>query len=256
MTARFQGDRTDSPVRDWPAPTQDLVAAFRGLLTQPGERPHPGLFVTFEGGDGSGKTTQIALFADALKAAGIPVLTTREPGGTELGQELRRLVMHGPEDVDPYTEALLYAADRAYHVATLVRPALAGGTVVLEDRYTDSSVAYQGAARRLGAEEVRSLSDWATAGLTPDVTLLFDVDPQVGMQRTGGDLDRLERSGEQFHERVRESYLAMAAAEPERFVVVDAGGEVRRVFASAADALSRHLADWTAKLSRHEDGCT
>lgn len=254
MTVRFQGDGVDTPVYDGPSPVEDLVTALRGLLAQAGERPHPGLFVTFEGGDGSGKTTQIALFADALRAAGVPVLMTREPGGTELGQELRRLVMHGPEDVDPHTEALLYAADRAYHVATLIRPALAEGTVVLEDRYTDSSVAYQGAARQLGAEEVRGLSDWATAGLTPDVTVLFDVDPQVGMQRTGSDLDRLERSGEQFHERVRESYLAMAAAEPERFVVVDAGGEVGQVFASATDALARHLAGRTVEASKDGDG--
>lgn len=200
-----------------------------------------GIFLTFEGGDGSGKTTQVARIAQLLKDRGLPVLSTREPGGTSLGQELRRHVMHGPEDVDPRTEALLYAADRAYHVATVVRPALNQGMIVLEDRYTDSSVAYQGAARRLGPEEIRSLSDWATDGLQPDITVLFDVDPRVGIERTGSNLDRLERSGDRFHERVRHHYLQMAKREPDRFVMVDANGPADEVFAAAVSALATRL---------------
>ncbi|MDN6429119.1 MAG: dTMP kinase, partial [Propionibacterium sp.] len=128
-----------------------------------------GLFITFEGGDGAGKTTQLDRVREWFETHGHRVLVTREPGGTELGTDLRRLIQHGPEDVDARTEALLYAADRAYHVATVVRPALAAGTIVLGDRYIDSSLAYQGAARDLGVEEIRSLSLWATQGLQPDL---------------------------------------------------------------------------------------
>ncbi len=220
-----------------------FVDAARNVLAQSSSRNHPGILLSFEGGDGSGKTTQMAYLAAVLGEAGIPVLVTREPGGTQLGQQLRQLVMHGPEDVDPRTEALLYAADRAYHVANLVRPALAEGQVVFEDRYIDSSVAYQGAARRLGPEEIRELSRWATDGLDPDLTVLFDVDPAVGMARAGSDLDRLERSGDGFHQRVRQAYLAMARAEPDRFVVIDASQSVESVrqatLSSMVDGLNR-----------------
>ncbi|WRS30471.1 dTMP kinase [Actinomycetaceae bacterium MB13-C1-2] len=219
-----------------------LIGAIRRALADTDSRGHPGLFITFEGGDGSGKTTQVRRIAQVLTEAGIPVLATREPGGTELGTGLRKLVMHGPEDVDPRTEALLYAADRAYHVATVIRPALVGGMVVVEDRYIDSSVAYQGAARELGSGEIRGLSEWATEGLEPDITVLFDVDSVVGIARTGSDLDRLERSGEDFHQRVRDSYLQMAEAEPERFIVVDASGDVESVFRDAIESLTDGVA--------------
>lgn len=207
-------------------------------------REGTGLFISFEGGDGCGKSTQVRMLAEALEKRGVDVLASREPGGTTLGQQLRNHIQHGPDDVDPRTEALLYAADRAYHVATLLRPALARGATILEDRYIDSSVAYQGAARDLGAEEIRSLSQWATEGLEPDVTLLFDIDSTRGLARvaaTGESLDRLERAGSQFHARVREEYLRIAAQFPERFIVVDAAAPVEKVFEDVVDSLVRRL---------------
>lgn len=180
-----------------------------------------GVFVSFEGGDGAGKSTQVALLGHHLAALGREVVVTREPGGTPLGVELRRAILHG-EDLHPRTEALLYAADRAHHVASLVRPALARGAVVLTDRYLDSSVAYQGTGRGLGADEVERLSLWAVEDLLPDLTVLLDLDPAVGLTRLTGDPDRLESAGAEFHRRTREAFLARAAADPGRWVVLDA----------------------------------
>ncbi|MEN0130728.1 MAG: dTMP kinase [Brevundimonas sp.] len=180
-----------------------------------------GLFVSLEGGDGAGKSTQARLLRDWLEAAGREVVLTREPGGTELGRLLRDAVLHG-EDVDPRTEALLYATDRAHHVASLVRPALARGAVVVTDRYLDSSVAYQGSGRDLGADEVEALSMWATEGLLPALTVLLDLDPVLGRSRLTGDPDRLERAGDEFHRLTREAFLARAAADPGRWLVLDA----------------------------------
>ena len=188
--------------------------------TVDGEVP-PGVFVSFEGGDGVGKSTQVALLGHHLATLGREVVVTREPGGTPLGLELRRAVLHG-EDLDPRTEALLYAADRAHHVASLVRPALERGAVVLTDRYLDSSVAYQGSGRGLGADEVEQLSLWAVRGLLPDLTVLLDLDPVVGLARLTGDPDRLESAGDEFHRATREAFLARAAADPGRWLVVDA----------------------------------
>ena len=180
-----------------------------------------GLFVSLEGGDGAGKSTQARLLREWLVAAGREVVLTREPGGTELGRLLRDAVLHG-EDVDPRTEALLYATDRAHHVASLVRPALARGAVVVTDRYLDSSVAYQGSGRDLGADEVEALSMWATEGLLPALTVLLDLDPVLGRSRLTGDPDRLERAGDEFHRLTREAFLARAAADPGRWLVLDA----------------------------------
>ncbi|HLT84144.1 MAG TPA: dTMP kinase [Phototrophicaceae bacterium] len=179
------------------------------------------LFIALEGGDGSGKSTQARLLRDWLVARGREVVLTREPGGTDLGRTLRREVLHG-EDLDPRTEALLYAADRAHHVHTLVRPALARGAVVVTDRYIDSSVAYQGAGRRLGRDEIRELSAWATDGLLPALTLVLDLDAATAATRRGGEPDRLEREPSAFHEEVRATFLALAAAEPGRYAVLDA----------------------------------
>lgn len=201
-----------------------------------------GLFITFEGGDGCGKSTQVSLLADALESRGVDVLATYEPGATELGASLRLLIQHGPEDVDPRTEALLYAADRAYHVANVIRPALARGTLVLEDRYIDSSVAYQGAARELGPTEIRGISNWATTNLQPNLTVLYDVDTSVGLSRIGRSLDRLERAGNAFHERVRAHYLSMAGSEPGRFIIIDASQNVDEVFVATVNALIERLA--------------
>jgi dTMP kinase len=185
----------------------------------------PGLWITLEGGDGSGKTTQAALLADWMQQRGRTVLRTREPGGSEVGTLIRDIVLHHRGDIAPRAEALLYAADRAHHVATVVRPALARGEVVIQDRYLDSSVAYQGAGRVLDATEVRDLSLWATEGALPDLTVLLDLDPSTARGRMDADdkpFDRLEAEKEEFHARVRSAYLALAAAEPSRFLVVDA----------------------------------
>jgi dTMP kinase len=184
-----------------------------------------GLFITLEGGDGSGKTTQAGLLEAWLVESGRAVVRTREPGGTDLGVELREIVLHRRGHIAPRAEALLYAADRAHHVETLVRPALDRGDVVLQDRYIDSSVAYQGAGRVLGGDEIRSLSAWATGGLAPDLTVLLDLDETEGRRRLDGArtaYDRLESEKAEFHARVRAAYLAIAESEPDRFVVVDA----------------------------------
>ncbi len=183
-----------------------------------------GLFITFEGGDGSGKTTQINLLATWLEAQGQTVVLTREPGGTDLGVELRNIVLHRKGFIAPRAEALLYAADRSHHIHSLVRPALERGEVVVQDRYLDSSVAYQGAGRVLDPEEVRELSLWATERLIPHLTVLLDGPASVAKARqaqTEREYDRLEAEAEDFHTRVRESYLSLAAAEPERFLVVN-----------------------------------
>lgn len=188
-----------------------------------------GAFITLEGGDGSGKSTQAALLQAWLEAQGRTVVRTREPGGTELGVEIRRLVQHTEGHVAPRAEALLYAADRAHHVATLVRPALERGDIVLQDRYLDSSVAYQGAGRELDGQQIRDLSLWATDGLLPHLTILLDLDPTLGRarmaDRADAPYDRLEETGLDFAERVRAAYLALAEAEPTRFAVIDASAD-------------------------------
>ena len=184
-----------------------------------------GLWITFEGGDGAGKTTQAALLEEWLRAQGRTVVRTREPGGSEVGQLIREIVLHHRGDIAPRAEALLYAADRAHHVATVVRPALERGEIVLQDRYLDSSVAYQGAGRVLDSTEVRELSLWASDGALPDLTLLLDLDPAAARERLDSadkPFDRLEAEKVDFHTRVRAAYLALADAEPERFLVVDA----------------------------------
>jgi dTMP kinase len=184
-----------------------------------------GLFITFEGGDGSGKSTQSALLTAWLTAAGRTVVHAREPGGTELGLELRQIILHRRGYIAPRAEALIYAADRAHNVATVVRPAMARGAVVIQDRYLDSSVAYQGAGRVLDPAEVRGLSEWATEGLLPDLTVLLDLPADAGRERLDAQerrFDRLEAETHDFHVRVRDAYLALAAAEPRRFLVLDA----------------------------------
>ncbi|GAB2834598.1 dTMP kinase [Microbacterium insulae] len=204
----------------------------------------PGLFLTFEGGDGAGKTTQAALLEEWLTDAGHRVVRTREPGGTEVGRLIRDIVLHHRGEVAPRAEALLYAADRAHHVETVVRPALERGDVVIQDRYLDSSVAYQGAGRVLGTEEVRQLSLWATGGLLPDLTVLLDLDPAVARRRLDADdkpFDRLEAERESFHVRVREEFLALAGAEPERFLVLDAARPPAELTATVRDRVAALL---------------
>lgn len=184
-----------------------------------------GVWITLEGGDGVGKTTQAALLRSWLEQQGRTVVHTREPGGTDVGTLIRDIVLHHRGDVAPRAEALLYAADRAHHVATLVRPALERGDVVIQDRYLDSSVAYQGAGRVLDAGEIRALSLWAAEGALPDLTVLLDLDPARARARLDADdkpFDRLEAEREDFHSRVRDAFLTLAADEPDRFLVVDA----------------------------------
>ena len=189
----------------------------------------PGLFITFEGGDGSGKSTQSELLVQWLQGQGRTVVVSREPGGTELGQELRDIVLHRRGEIAPRAEALIYAADRAHNIATKVRPALERGEVVVQDRYLDSSVAYQGAGRVLGAAEVRDVSLWATESLLPDLTILLDLDEGHDRLADRTTYDRLEAAGEEFHARVREAYLELAAAEPQRFLVLDARDSVEAI---------------------------
>ena len=189
------------------------------------------MFISFEGIDGVGKSTQADLLEAHLVGLSREVVRTLEPGGSELGRDIRKLLLHSGH-VDARAEALLYAADRAHHVATIIRPALAEGKVVITDRYLDSSVAYQGAGRILGATEVRDLSLWAIQGLLPALTVLLDLDAASAVARrakTGDAPDRLEREKVEFFEAVRASYLELAAAEPDRFLVVDARNSVDEI---------------------------
>jgi len=202
-----------------------------------------GVFITLEGGDGVGKSTQSSLLREWLERQGQEVVVTREPGGSELGVEIREIVLHRRGHIAPRAEALLYAADRAHHVETVLRPALARGAVVLQDRYLDSSVAYQGAGRVLDAGEIRDLSLWAAQGLLPDLTVLLDLDQaaaRVRLEAARTRFDRLEAERGEFHERVRQAFLGLAEAEPERFLVIDAGlprDEIADLIRSRASAL-------------------
>lgn len=182
-------------------------------------------FIVFEGGEGSGKSTQAALLAQRLGA-----VLTREPGGTELGRSLRALVL-APSfgHIDPRAEALVMLADRAQHVAEVIRPALAVGRDVVSDRFAGSTLAYQGYARGLDVEELAGLSRWASDGLEPDMVILLDVPAEVAGARLGRELDRMEAAGTEFHVRVAEGYRSLAAADPKRWRVVDGAGTVEEV---------------------------
>lgn len=204
-----------------------------------------GWFISFEGIDGVGKSTQADLLEQYLTDLGETVVRTFEPGGTELGQEIRHLLLHRKGDVAPRAEALLYAADRAHHVATKVRPALEAGQVVLTDRYLDSSIAYQGGGRDLKAQQIRDLSLFATDNLLPHLTILLDLDAAAAAARrnqTGQEPDRLEREKIDFFETVRQTFLDLAAAEPNRFFVVDASTSVEQMQKSIRARVDQLLA--------------
>ena len=196
----------------------------------------PGTFITFEGIDGSGKSTQLRLLGNFLRANGCDALLTREPGGTTLGLRLRAALLDAMEEVDPLTELLVFAADRAQHVRRLVLPALQDGKLVISDRYADATVAYQGAGRGFSPELISQIVQLATEGLKPDLTLLFDLPIEESTTRTARrstgknsgrvSPDRLDIENVEFHERVRDAYLQIALAEPERVKLIDTSGPV------------------------------
>lgn len=203
--------------------SEDLLAAVRGerFETEVAEQL-PGLFIAFEGGEGSGKTTQSRLVAIWLRDQGFDVVQTREPGSTKVGMRLRAILLDAAEKgLSARSEALLYAADRAEHVEKVIRPALGRGAIVVCDRYVDSSLAYQGAGRALDPVDVSKVNAWATGGLVPHLTVLIDVPPEVGLTRLGGAADRIEAEPLEFHERVRKEFRALAASAPDRYLIVD-----------------------------------
>ena len=203
-----------------------------------------GLFVAFEGGDGAGKSTQARMLAESLREAGHEVVLTREPGGTPAAEAIRHVVLT-PEfsGLDDRSEALLYAASRAEHVARLVRPALERGAVVITDRYIDSSIAYQGVGRGLGPDVVGEINLWATRGLLPDLTVLLDVDAGTGLARISSAPDRLEAEPEEFHASVVEAFRALAGGDPDRYLVLPASGDLRDIASRIAARVDRLLAE-------------
>lgn len=200
-----------------------------------------GLFIAFEGGDGTGKSTQMHLLEQWLTGIGHRPVVTREPGGTALGRTLREAVLHS-ETLDAKTEALLYAADRAHHIATVIQPAMATGTIVLTDRFVDSSLAYQGTGREIEADQMSALQAWVTGGLRPDLTLLLDLDPVSARDRITGNLDRLERESTDFHTRVREGFLRLSREEPARYLVLDASLSPEQVHSQVRNRVKELIA--------------
>ncbi len=184
---------------------------------------HPGIFVTLEGPEGAGKTTQLKLLSKHLESLGHKHIVTRDPGGTPLGRQISRILLNPETPVCPVTELLLYEADRAQHIAEVIEPALQQGTLVLCDRYTDSTLAYQGYGRELDFALINQLNDIATGGLKPDLTILFDIDSSAGLGRLHpSGHDRFEREALEFHHKVRDGYLTMSAKDPERWRILDA----------------------------------
>jgi dTMP kinase len=228
VSYRQMDDRSGVPLID------DLSSVFRGEHFRPvpahanghepaAAPPPSGLFLALEGGEGAGKSTQAALLAIWLREQGYDVVKTHEPGATKVGMRLRALLLDNTHaGLSPRAETMMYAADRAEHVASVIRPALERGAIVVTDRYLDSSLAYQGAGRRLPVGEVAALNQWATGGLVPDLTILLDLSPMEGLVRRERSADRLEAEPAEFHQRVRSGFLALANAEPERYLVLDA----------------------------------
>lgn len=207
------------------------------------------MFVTFEGPEGSGKSTQLQRVAAWYRSSGRECIATKEPGGTPIGDRIRAILLDSSAvGMDPMTEMLLYAASRRQHVAEVIRPALERGETVFCDRYTDATLAYQGFGRMLDLDRLQTLNLWATDGLAPRLTLLFDIDEATGLARAHArnagmtvDEGRFEAEDLRFHRRVREGYLSLAKAEPRRFEVIDAGGTVDEVFERTVAALRRRV---------------
>ena len=188
-----------------------------------------GLFITFEGADGCGKTTQLMLMAKYLKEHGTDVLVTREPGAKGLGEKLREILLNYDGEVSSQAEAFLFLADRAQHMDVIIKPAVAAGKIVLCDRHTDSSVAYQGYGRGIDISRINMLNDIATGGRKPDLTIVFDVDVETSLARVGKEKDRIENAGMEFFNRVRNGYLQIAKQEPERVKVIDATQSIEAI---------------------------
>jgi dTMP kinase len=229
-----------------------LVAVGGGLLSMRAighrdrvESGHgAGLFIAFEGGEGSGKSTQMDAFAQWLRGRGREVVTTREPGGTQIGGRIRDLLLDtGSAEMDARAEALLYAADRAQHVAEVIRPALEAGKVVISDRFLDSSLAYQGLGRGLGVNEILSISEWATEGLVPDLVFFLRIDASSGLRRAGDNPDRIEKEGVEFHDKVGAAYLELARRWPGRFAIIDASRARAEVHADVIQEYEKRLAE-------------
>jgi dTMP kinase len=216
----------------------DITMAFRGELGGITGATHQGVFISFEGGEGSGKSTQSKMLKEYLESIGEAVLLTREPGGTDLGVKLRGILLANETGhISPRAEALIYAADRAHHVYSMIRPALDAGSVVITDRYLDSSIAYQGAGRVLQPSEVARISRWATEQLTPTLTIILDLPADVGIGRLKSK-DRLESEPIDFHERVRNEFLNLANVDPDRYVVVDGRLSVEEIHAVIKERVS------------------
>lgn len=188
-----------------------------------------GLFITFEGTDGCGKTTQIEMLKDYFEKEGRTVLLTREPGAKGLGTKLREILLNYDGEVSPVCESFLFLADRAQHVDTIIKPAVARGEIVLCDRHTDSTVAYQGYGRELDIEQIKMLNNIATSGLKPDLTFIFDIDIDTAQKRVGKNKDRMESAGIEFFKRVRNGYLEIAKQEPERVKVLDGSKSIETI---------------------------
>jgi dTMP kinase len=208
----------------------DILAALQGELGAITGQSTDGIFISFEGGEGTGKSTQSKLLAEWLRQEGETVTLSFEPGGTDLGKELRKILLgHETGEINPRAEALLYAADRAHHVEAVIRPALARGEVVINDRYMDSSIAYQGAGRILIPSEVARINRWATETLYPTLTILIDLPAVVGLGRLKS-MDRLESEPIEFHERVRQEFLQLALLDPERYLVIDGTMPIQEIY--------------------------
>jgi dTMP kinase len=228
----------------------DISNALKGELGSMTGAPTQGIFIAFEGGEGIGKSTQSKLLKEWLEQEGETVVLSREPGGSDLGIEIRKILLsHSTGEISPRAEALLYAADRAHHVFSVIRPALGRGDVVISDRYFDSSIAYQGAGRVLEPGEVARISRWATESLFPTLTIIIDLPPQIGLGRLKSK-DRLESQPMDFHERVRQEFLQLAALDPERYVIIDGNQSIEDTHAAVITRVSQIPA---LKRNAHED---
>ena len=200
-----------------------------------------GLFITFEGEDGCGKTTQSKLVQEYLEQSGYEVVWTREPGAKGLGQKIRELLLHYDGDVAPMCEAFLFLADRAQHIEHLIKPSVESGKIVICDRHTDSTIAYQGYGRGEDIKQLKYLNELATGSIKPDLTFVFDVTTDVAQQRVGDEKDRMESAGIEFHKKVRQGYLEIAKLEPERVKVIDANNGIEKVFEDTKKILNNFL---------------